>query len=312
MTKRAETLQTVRSIMKRIVANAIPVNWRSASPIPGAGERKSFSRGSSGYDVVARVEYEPGDDPRDIDWAATAQMGGQTVYTTQYMEPRDLKVFVLVDTNPTMDFGTARVNKRELAAELCGSVIQSANETRDRVGFFAYSERGIESELTARAAQTAMIPALFGLLEAKGTSRSGNGTSGLCTALARLPRTRSLVFIISDFLHLTEDEKRAIKRAGFTHDVVCLVVQDRRERELPAPTGWFPELITVRDIRTGERRSIWLTKKNRKAFADNFARHQEELLAFLKSARCDRVIFSTEEGEAAIPRLIRVFSGHRS
>jgi uncharacterized protein (DUF58 family) len=310
MPNRAETLQAVRRILRRIIANEIPVKWRSSSPIPGAGERKSFSRGSNGYDVVARVEYEAGDDPRDIDWPSTAQSGGDKVYTTQYTEPRDIKVFVLVDTNPTMDFGTARVNKRELAAELVGSVIQSADELRDRVGFFAYSDNAIEGELTPRAAKMALIPALVQMLEASGTKAGPQ--SGLVNSLTRLPRQRSLVFIISDFLHLTEAEKKAIKRAGFTHDVVCLVIQDRRERELPAPIGWFPELITVRDIRTGARRSIWLTKKNRKAFADNFKRHQDELLEFLKQAHCDRVIFSTEEGDAAIPKLIRVFSGHRA
>ncbi len=54
MPNRAETLQAVRRIVRRIIANEIPVKWRSTSPIPGAGERKSFSRGSNGYDVVAR------------------------------------------------------------------------------------------------------------------------------------------------------------------------------------------------------------------------------------------------------------------
>lgn len=309
MTTKAETRATVREIHKRLVANAIPVSWRSASVMPGAGERKSFSRGSSGYDVVARVEYEPGDDPRDIDWAATAQTGGQHVLTTQYMEPREVKVFILVDVNPTMDFGTNRVNKRELAAELAGSVIKSAEETGDKVGFIAYSDRAVEVQLPPRSAKMTLMPCLVSLLEAPGNKQGAN--SGLSSALSLLPQQKCLVFIISDFLHLTEAEKKAIKRAGYAHDVVSLVVQDRRERELPAPLGWFPELLTVRDIRTGERRSIWLTKKNRKAFADNFKQHQDALLAFFKKAHCDRAIFSTEEGEAAIPKMMKVFAGHR-
>jgi uncharacterized protein (DUF58 family) len=291
------------------VSSAIPVGWRSASPVPGAGERKSFSRGSSGYDVVARVEYEPGDDPRDIDWAATAQTGGQVVLTTQYMEPRDVKIFVLVDTSKTMDFGTARVNKRELAAELAGSIIKSADETKDKVGFMAYSDHGIEFQLSARSATNALMPALVNLVEA-GSDKKGLD-SGLVGAISLLPGQRSMVFIISDFLHLTDAEKKAIKRAGYTHDVVCLVIQDRRERELPAPTGFLPELLTVQDIRTGERRSIWLTKKNRQAFAENFQRHSDALLAFFKEAHCDRAVFSTEEGDAAVPKIMRLFSGHR-
>ncbi|HEY9774576.1 MAG TPA: DUF58 domain-containing protein [Planktothrix sp.] len=306
---KAETQKTVREILKRIVSSAVPVSWRATSPVPGGGERKSFSRGSSGYDVVARVEYEPGDDPRDIDWAATAQTGGQVVLTTQYQEPRDVKVFCLVDCNPTMDFGTARVNKRQLAAELAGSVIKSADETKDKVGFVAYSDHGIEFQLPPRSAQNVLMPSLVNLIEATGQKKGLE--SGLIGALALLPRQKSLVFIVSDFLHLSDAEKLAVRRAALTHDVVSLIIQDRRERELPAPTGWLPELLTVQDIRTGERRSIWLTKKNRQAFSDNFQHHHDTLLAFLKEAHCDRAVFSTEEGEAAIPKIMRLFSGHR-
>jgi hypothetical protein len=35
-------------------------------------------------------------------------------------------------------------------------------------------------------------------------------------------------------------------------------------------------------------------------------------MAFFKDAHCDRAVFSTEEGEAAIPKIMRVFSGHRN
>jgi len=312
MKANAETRQTAREIAKRIVAHAIPIRWRSSSQMPGAGERKSFSRGSNGYDVVARVEYEPGDDPRDIDWAATAQTGGRIVLTTQYQEPREIKVFCLVDVNPTMDYGTNRVNKRELAAELCGSVIKSAEETNDKVGFVAYSTKAVEAQLSPRAAQVAFMPALVGLLEAPG-NKTGT-SSGLKGALSLLPRQKSLVFIISDFLNLTDDEKLALKHASHAHDVICLVVQDRRERELPAPLfSWFPwELITLRDITTGQRRSIWLTKHNRRVWAENFQKHSDALLEFFKSAHCDRAIFSTEEGEAAYPKIMKVFRGHRA
>lgn len=300
-----ETQATIREIMTRIVSSPIPVSWRSRSVLPGAGERKSASRGSSGYDVVARVEYEPGDDPRDIDWAATAQTGGQNVLTTQYAEPREIKIFVLVDTNPSMSFGTARTTKRLLAAELTACIIKSAEETHDKVGFIAYSDHAVETFLTARTPQRALMPALANLVELEGTT-PGAG-SGLCKAEALLPKNRSLVFILSDFSHLEEAEKNAIKRMGLTHDVVCVNIQDRRERELPSGFGVY----TFKDLRTGERISIWLSPTNRRLFAENHQRRQEALFAFLKEAHCDRAVFSTEEGDAAITKIMRLFAGHR-
>jgi uncharacterized protein (DUF58 family) len=308
-----ETQEMLYEITRRVVSCAIPLRWRSSSIMPGAGERRSFQRGSSGYELAARAEYEPGDDPRDIDWAATAQTGGQTVYTTQYQEPRDVNVFVLADVNPTMIFGTARTFKKHLTAEMAGSIIKSAEETNDRVGFIAYSSHSVVSHFTARAPKRLFAPALVSLLEANSTA-SGEG-SGLLKALALLPRKRSLVFVLSDFFHLSSDEKAALKRAATTHDVVCVVIQDRRERELPAPPRVLgielPSIITLEDLRTGERRSIWLSKKNRKAFADNFQRHQAQLFADLKEAHCEKEVFSTEEGEAAIPKMMRLFGGHR-
>jgi uncharacterized protein (DUF58 family) len=300
-----DTKEALREVIRRVVACPIPIGWRSQEIMPGGGERRSFSKGSNGYDVLARVEYEPGDDPRDIDWAATAQTGGQLVLTTQYMEPRDLKVFVLTDVNPTMNFGTYRTTKRLLAAELTASVIRSAEETQDKVGFFAYSEHHVEASFRPRGAQRAMFSAITHLIEA--TATAGGEGSGLVKSLARLPRQRSLVFIISDFLNLNDAEKAALKRAALLHDVVAVVIEDRRERELPAGTG----IYTLEDIRTGKRKSIWLSAKNRREFAEDFLRHQTALFAALRQAHCTFTVFSTEEGDAAIPKMMRLFGGHR-
>jgi uncharacterized protein (DUF58 family) len=300
-----DTREVIQSIMARVVSTPIPVRWRSEEIMPGGGDRRSFSRGSNGHDIQARVEYEPGDDPRDIDWAATAQTGGQTMYITQYMEPRDLKVFILADVGPTMDFGTHRTTKRVLSGELIASVIKSAVKTHDRVGFTAYGEHNVVATRRTMAAQSALFPAIASLIEADG-SRAGEG-SGLRKAIASLPRQRSLVFIVSDFLNLNETEKRALKRAALAHDVVCVLVNDLREIELPA--GWG--LYTLSDLRTGIRRSVWLTDRRRTRFAQASLRRQEELFAFFQEAHCDYAAFHTAEGEAALKRIMRLFGGHR-
>ncbi len=301
-----DTREVIQAILKRVVSTPIPVRWRSTQIMPSGGERKSFSRGSNGHDIQARVEYEPGDDPRDIDWPATAQTGGQTMYITQYMEPRDLKVFILADVNPTMDFGTHRTTKRILAGELIASVIKSASKTHDQVRFTAYSQHNVVDTQRTMSAQTALFPAIASLIEADGT-RAGEG-SGLMKALASLPRQRSLVFIASDFLNLSENEKRAIKRAALSHDIVCLLVNDLRELELPQ--GWG--LYTLSDLRTGKRRSFWLTEKRRAQFAQLSLQRQEVLCAFFKDAHCDFSAFNTAEGEEALTRVMRLFGGHHN
>lgn len=312
-----ETKDAIRGILRKAVSCEIPINWRTtASAHGGAGSRKSRSRGSNGYDLAARLTYEPGDDPRDIDWAATAQTGGQEILTVQFYDPRDTKFFVLVDTKTTMDFGTHRTTKRVLAAELTASIIKSAEETNDKIGFVAYSEDRVEKYYPSKSAKMNLVPALAATLESNSPEeraagrkavKSEKGVSGLVKALSRLPKSRSLVFVLSDFFDLSEEDKKALRRAGTIHDIVCLVIQDRRERELPAGWGFY----TLQDMRTGVRRTIWLSRSTRQKFQENFQRHNSALLALFKKAHCDWSVFSTEEGAAAHPKLMRLFGGHR-
>jgi len=314
-----ETQETVRELVKWVVSHPIPLSWRSNSPMPSAAGRKGRKRGNSGYDLISRGVYEPGDDPRSIDWHATAQTGGQTVFTVHYREPRDVKFFCVVDTGMTMEFGTFRTTKRYLAAELAGSIIKSAEETGDRVGLVAYSEESVEKYLPAKGAKVMLFPAMASIVEAsaivraraaqqRGGDTSAENKSGLQKALHTIgQQSRSLVFIISDFANLTAEDKEKIRKTAVRHDVVCICVQDLRERELPAGIG----LYTFEDLRTRERRSIWLTKSNRAAFAENFQKHQEELFEFFRQSHCDWEVVSTEEGVAAYPKLMRLFAGHR-
>ncbi|MBK9141420.1 MAG: DUF58 domain-containing protein [Candidatus Melainabacteria bacterium] len=308
----------IQSLLDWLVSHPIPTTWRSSSVFPSAGERRSRSRGSDGYDFAARVLYEPGDDIRDIDWAATAATGGQEVYIIENYEPRDSRFFVLVDVGLTMGFGTNRTSKRMLAGELAGSVILSAKETADRVGFVAYTDDSVVDFQPPRGAQVALYPALAAVVEADeraldGTlSRSANAdksVTGFQMALDTVGGyTKSLVFIISDFLNLTEEDKAMLFKLAAYHDVVCINVQDLRERELPNSFGFY----TFEDLKTGQRKTIWLNKKNREQFEANFRAHEQELFDLFRRCQCDWEVVSTEEGLAAHAKLMQLFAGHRT
>ncbi len=317
---RNDTRETIRRLMRWVVSHPIPITWRSNSPMPSPHGRKGRKRGSTGYDLVSRGVYEPGDDPRTIDWNATAQVGGQEICTVQYREPRDVKFFVLVDCGKSMEFGTYRTVKRLLAAELTGSIIKSAEETGDRVGLVAYSEQHVERFLPVKAAKVMLFPSVATVVEAsaierakqrrgqRGGATADDGKTGLMKALRAVNQySRSLIFIISDFIHMSEDEKVMLKKAAVRHDVVCICVQDLRQRELPDAFG----LYTFQDMSTGKVQSVWSTKNNREKFKANFELWRTSLTAFFRQAHCDWTEISTHEGEAAFPKLMRLFAGHR-
>lgn len=311
-----ETRQQVREINGRIVKKAIPINWRSGQRM-GTGERKSVYRGK-GDDYDGVVEYTPGDDVRDIDWQAFAMSDGNELLVRQFRQTTDIKACVLVDVSPSMNFGTARVTKRQLAAELAASVVASLDKTKDRVTAITYSANGVERSLRTTIAGTRMMYlTAVTALESQQGKGSGNGLAKACK---RLPKSRSLVFVISDFMNTTDEDWAALKRAASFHDVVAMYVQDIRERELPdvswgpGPVAWLTGtlgcFLTLQDW-SGERRTIWVSRKTRAQYAANFRAHEANVLARLKAARCRSVVMSTEEGDSAYPKLVKTFGQAR-
>src|SRR5580658_3679221 len=137
MKKRTEEI--LDQIGDRVFAMPIEVLWKSQELTPGAGERKSQSRGSNGYEIVSRQPYEIGDYPRDIDHFATAQSGDDTIITITFQEPRDITIVTIVDVGWRMQFGTKRADKRIVSAEVAASILACANKTQDRMKVAAFS-----------------------------------------------------------------------------------------------------------------------------------------------------------------------------
>lgn len=318
--KNAKVLeQRIDSVMEWVVSNPIPTTWRTDSVFPSPGERKSRSRGSAGYDFAAHLKYELGDDIRDIDWYATAATGGQEVIVEQRFEPRDSRFFVLADVGTTMGFGSYRTTKRGLSAELTGSIILSAAETADRVGFVIYDDYSSIHVQQPRSARTVLYPALASIVQHDEDAINGKvkeskdkSATGLQLALDTVSRySRSLVFILSDFMNMTEEDRAMLNRVSSHHDVVCIMVQDLRERELPQGALFGYGFYTFQDMRTAERKTIWLTPANRRKFTENFEAHEAGLIQLFQKCNCDWEVISTEEGLAAHPKLMQLFANHR-
>lgn len=300
---REELRELIAQLTRKVVACPIPVGWRTARAT--TGERGGKRPGPRRYEVVTRTEYEPGDDPRDIDWVATAQLGGQQILIAQDLEPSQIDVFAVVDLKPTMSFGTTGTTKRMLAAELAGSLVKSATMTGDRVGLCVYSQHRLIFRRRPSSSRRTLHNIIADIVGTDASDERESG-SGLTSSLRSLPLQRSLVFVFSDFIALTEEEKLALRRASARHDVVCLVIDDERERTLPEGMGQY----RLQDLLTGRCQTIWLTKKSRAQYTANFEAHRATLLADLKAAHCPASVFSTAEDTNAM-RMILLFGSHR-
>lgn len=312
---RPETLELIKQV-RRTVSTKMPVSWRSSEPMPGSGDRKSTRRGTAGLDFAALEIYEDGDDAGNIDWLATAQSGGEDVYVRKTFEPRHINVIVVADVGPTMDFGTVRVSKRILAAELTCAILESANKMHDRAGFIAYSQNGLSKRRVwpPKPVDTALVPALAGVIEPEAGSLRGATGSGLAAALAMLPRERSRVYILSDFYDLSDEDSKALKRAAVRHSVIPFIIEDRRERELPPGfklMGVEFGMYALTDLRTGESKIVFLSSANRLQYAENHKSRLTALTQLFRSVHCEPAVFSTEQGEAMFPRLLQELGSDR-
>ncbi|HEY0021700.1 MAG TPA: DUF58 domain-containing protein [Longimicrobium sp.] len=195
-----------------------------------SGEYHSVFKGQ-GIEFVEVREYVPGDDVRTIDWNVSARTG--TTYVKKYVEERELTVLLAVDLSGSQRFGTRGRFKSEMVAEVAATLAMSAIRNNDRVGLMVFTDR-VEAFVPPRKGRRHVLRIIRDLLVFR---PAGQGTD-LAAALrhaVRVMRSRSIVFLISDF-QLSEARARfetAISLAAARHDVVPVVLGDPADGTIP-------------------------------------------------------------------------------
>lgn len=264
-----------------------------------------------GMDFEELREYLPGDDIRDIDWNVTNRMGRP--FVKRYREERELTVLLAVDVSASSAFGSLRKTKREFAAEIVATLAISASRSSDKVALMLFTDQ-VELYVPPRKGRRHILRVIREMLDFQPKHRGTNIPAAM-TYLNRVTKRRSIVFLLTDFLHSfgaevagAQPARGAIEELGLTnsrHDLVCLHLHDPRESELP-DAG----LLTVEDAETGEL--IELDSK-RAAVREKFARINQDRLADLDRAfnrtGVDTLRFSTAEDFA--PALQHFFETRR-
>ena len=249
--------EQIDQVVSTVVPTVIATRWRSFHTLVG-GQRRSRIAGL-GYDLQRIKQFDPaGDDRRQILHHATAATGGEIVYAKVTYGTTSIPIYVMVELSPTLTFGTVRASKARLAAELTAMVIAAAKESNDRAAFIGFNSAAVTSYLRPTAPGRIMYPALENVLQSPAAPAVGTAGGGFKQALQLLPRQRTLVFVISDFLGLAPETVSELGDTAAIHDVVGLVLQDRRERELPPGRG----LLTLESFDgQGAARSCSMTRR---------------------------------------------------
>ncbi len=220
-------------LVLRGAAQGLAVGTRRSARVLSSGAHASAQRGR-GLEFQEVRSYVPGDDPRSIDWRVTARRGRP--HTKLYREERERPVWLLVDLNPAMYFGTRRQLKSALAVRAAALLAWVSVLGGDRVG--AVLSGAVECRvLPPRSRDAGVLPLLGALVELQprspGTPRPRSFESALQTLL-RLVRPGSLVLVVSDFAEL-EPGSQALWAALASHSTSRLfwVCDPLEERALP-------------------------------------------------------------------------------
>ena len=231
-----------------------------------AGQYHSVFKGR-GMDFDEVRQYQPGDDVRLIDWNVSARMND--VYIKQFVEERELTVFLLVDASASHLFGSVTQSKREVAAELAALLAFSAIKNNDRVGLILFTDE-VEKFLPPKKGRKHVLRVITEILNME---PQGKGTSIVSALdfLGKVGRRRSVAFLVSDFLD--EGYETAANIASKRHDLIPVVLVDPLEERLPnmglvlvedPETGaTFPIDTSSRSVRSHFRTAVQTRRINR-------------------------------------------------
>lgn len=213
-----------------------------------SGEYHSVFKGR-GMEFSEVREYQIGDDIRNIDWNVTARFGHPFIKI--FEEERELTVMLMVDLSGSLIFGSASKTKQQVAAELSAILAFSALKNNDKVGLILFTDK-IEKFVPPRKGGKHVLRIIREVLSFEPEGKTTDIKSAL-EFMNHAIRKRSIVFLLSDYMD--SGYEKILKVVGRKHDFIGVVLNDKRESEIPKMG-----LVKLTDAETGEER--WIDTSN--------------------------------------------------
>src|SRR4051812_25219852 len=257
---------------------------RAGGPLPG--ERRAPGVGT-GTELAQLRPYEPGDDPRQLDPAASARTG--VPHVRQHVPERALTTWIVLDLSASMAFGTGLRLKSDVAEGVASTVAQLAVRRGGRVAVVTTGAPATAT-LPPRSGRRAFaaVRRLVGAGVAPDRSEPALALPAALERVGRLARTRGLVVVVSDF----RDEAWAapLRALAQRHAVTAIAIGDPREAEL-RDAGQ----LVLMDPETGATvEADTASPRVRAAFAAAEAERRAAVADAIRRARAHHVTLQTD------------------
>lgn len=240
--------------------------------------------------------YQPGDEIRHMDSRVFARTG--VPHTKLYKEERERPVYLIVDSRASMHFGTQVAFKSVVAAEAAALVAWAASKQGDRVGAVIFNEEQ-QLEITPQGRETGVMSTLKLLSQ---PLRLGNSTTlidplgKVLFNLRRNVKPGSILFIFSDFNHLTPEAGQYLTQLAQHNEIVASFIYDNLEAQLPPPNHYgFTDSDKVFNLSTH-------SKKLQADYSEQFQTRVAGLKKQFQQKRISWLEFSTHQEAASILR----------
>jgi uncharacterized protein (DUF58 family) len=251
---------------------------RGARRVHAGGTVARGARPGDGYVFDRLRGYAEGDDPRRIDWSATARIGA--LQTRVYLEETALVLGALVDESPSMRLGRKRA-LRDAADEAVRAWF-GALETTDR------SARIVDERLVGDRRAAVEV-------RARGPFDLGRSFE---LAVRALPQGSSFL-LITDGIDIAAGQAFAemLVRLGRRFDATVLLARDPWIDGLP-----LRGFVRFRDVETGRTRRTFVGPRARERYRHASAERDAALRAQFVAARWRTGTLDEADGAASLER----------
>ena len=241
-------------------------------------------------------DYQPGDDPRSIDWRFFARTDRLCV--KRFEQETNARCYLACDTSASMAYRGDRAwaGKMEAARILAAALASLLLRQNDAVGCLGLAGGSL------RFLPPSKIPSQFGRILGRLEGFAPGGGPALAPLLSqatRLFHRRSLVLVLSDLLEPSRSAETAFERLRFDgHECLVLQVLDPDEIDFP-----FAEGAILADLETGLRREARPGVRQR--YVERFSAAMDEWKSLFRRLEVPHAVVRTDEDpRRALGRLL--------